>query len=457
MGHGPMQYMRDFKAFACDFEYYLSLSNEPVSVCLTERQMYILSVWNSYTPWMTRWYNTEDTSSAQLALIAAEIEDLLMCGCGVPVPSLTDIYNTTNYVNTTNAVYNETYNTWNDNGQTVVSIAPNLDFDTGDPVNISKLVCFAIEALIRAALAQAQQVNNGTAAQSVNMTNQIAAAMAGLATAGGLATGIGGAAAGVVAFFGGPWMLLGLALGGVGLHIATLFMGADNSLFQNTTAIDNVICNAQANLDNKQITRAAFQAALTPLGYGPGTPEAQLAALIQPYLDDLNVYLQFLSQGNVLYDAVTFADLPDCDCSAWCRHLDAAHGLGTFFVATGGLGPQALWNGSQWGPNNALINSRITLEADMGATYNLTSMRYKFSGTNAVGDLNSVVWLNYPFAGVVDIAPWTANTLLVATVSQQKFNIDIESSFDTSVPITVGLTDVYVYGTGPEPSWGEPC
>lgn len=330
--HPPLKWMSNFKAVAIDYEFYLSLSDEPQSVCLTERQMYVLSVQNTYTYWLTRWYNTDDITQKTVEFIAAEIEGLLvMCNCGVPALTPTDVFNTTNYVNTTTAIYNTTQNTWYEGDETVISIAPHLDYDTGDPVDISKLICFAIDMLIKSILAQGKTMNESTAAQNTNLMNVISSAMSGLSTAGAAAALIGGVAASAVAFFGGPWMLLGLALGAVGVKIATLFMGADNSLFENSSAIANVICAAQNNLNDKQVDRAAFMAALTPLGYDPGTPEAQLAAMIQPFLDDLDTYLQFMVLGNQLYSKVTFALMPDCGCDVGPRFL-LINGLPDIFM-----------------------------------------------------------------------------------------------------------------------------
>lgn len=313
--HPPLKWMSNFKAVAIDYEFYLSLSDEPQQVCLTERQMYVLSVQNTYTYWLTRWYNTDDITQKTVEFIAAEIDGLLvMCNCGVPALTPTDVFNTINYVNNTTEIYNNTQNTWYEGDETVYSIAPNLDFDTGDPVNISKLICAAIDTLVRSILAQGQTMNGQTAAQNSNLLNVISSAMAGLATAGSIAALIEGVGAAAVALFGGPWMLLGLALGAVGLKIATLFMGADNSLFENEDAIAKVICQMQKNLDNAQVDRAAFMGALSPNTFTPGSAEAQLADLIQPFLDDLDTYLQFMVFGNQLYSTVTFAEMPDCGC-----------------------------------------------------------------------------------------------------------------------------------------------
>lgn len=314
MGHGPLKNMRDFKAVAVDYEYYLTLSDDPVSVCLTERQMYVLSVQNTYTAWLTRWYNTDDINQNVVVAIAAEIEALLMCGCGIPQPTITDRLNTITYNNSTTTIYENTENTWNAGGQTVISIAPNLDWDTGDPIDIAKLTCAAIRNLLNAIAAQGKQMNQQTADQNKDQVNLVSSALAGLSTAGSAALVVGGGAAAVVGFFGGPWVVLGLALGAVGAKVATLFMGAPATLFDDTEALEKVACAMINNTGDGSMTREKFQAALTPNDFAPGSPEAQLAAMIQPYLDDLTVYLQFMSLGNQLYEVSDFALLPDCGC-----------------------------------------------------------------------------------------------------------------------------------------------
>jgi len=359
MGHGPLKNMRDFKAVAVDYEYYLTLSDQPVSVCLTERQMYILSVWNTYTPWMTRWYNTDDVSAAELATIAAEIENLLMCGCGIPQPTITDRLNTRIYNDNSTTVYESVENTWNTGGQTVISIAPNLDWDTGDPIDISKLTCAAIRNLLNAIVAQGKQMNQQTADQNKDQVNVISSALAGLSTAGSAAIVVGGGAAAVVGFFGGPWVVLGLALGAVGAKVATLFMGAPTSVFDDTEAVEKVACAMINNTNDGSMTREKFQGALTPNDFAPGSPEALLAAMVQPYLDDLTVYLQFMSLGNQLYEISDFALLPDCGCEPAKTCYDFTTG-------------QHGWSGDEYKPGEGysrrddFYKSRILLGCDLG-------------------------------------------------------------------------------------------
>jgi len=311
--HGPMRYMGNFKAVAIDYEYYLSLSDEPKAVCLTERQMYVLTVQNTYTFWATRWYNIEDTSAAQLQLIAAEIEDLLMCGCGVPEPSLTDRYNTTTYSTTTYATYQETYNTWNDAGQTVDSIAPNLDYDgSNPPEDIDKLICLNLNLLLRTIVETAMKAKQMSDQESRDLVTNLRNVFAAIGIAAGAAMAGGGLLAAAAAFFMAPELILGMAIMAVAAASVVLLAATDLSVFQDAEAYMQVGCTMVANMTGAQLTRARFMAGLDPNEFEPGSNAEKLAAIVQPYLNDLNVYLQFLSTGNGLYDAADIGALPDC-------------------------------------------------------------------------------------------------------------------------------------------------
>jgi len=262
LGHGPLQYMSNFKAVQIDYEYYLTLSDEPQAVCLTERQMYILSVQNTYTYWGTRWYNTDDVSEAQLKLIAAEIEDLLMCGCGTPEPSITDRFTSNSYMTTTNTFYEETYNTWNDGGQTVVSIAPNLDFDTGDPADIDKVTCANINILLQTIIEAAIAYKQKTTQEKKDITKNLGSVFAALASAGGAAIASGGILAVGMAYLGGPLTVFGLAMAAVGLFIANIVETTDLTVLQDAEAIEEVRCTLTQNLIGENLTRERFMAGL---------------------------------------------------------------------------------------------------------------------------------------------------------------------------------------------------
>jgi len=233
-----------------------------------------------------------------------------MCCCE---PSITDRFTANTYMTTTNTFYEETYNTWNDGGQTVGSIAPNLDFDTGDPADIDKVTCANINILLQTIIEAAIAYKRQTTQEKKDITKNLASVMAALAAAGGAAIAAGGILAAGMAFLGGPLTVFGLAVAAVGLFIANIVETTDLSVFQDAGAIEEVRCTLTQNLIGENLTRERFMAGLTPNDFDPGSNAEKLAAVVQPYLDDLNVYLQFLVEGNGLYDAVDIGALPDCE------------------------------------------------------------------------------------------------------------------------------------------------
>lgn len=311
--HGPVKYMSNFKAVQIDYEYYLTLSDKPQSVCLTERQMYVLSVQNTYTSWFTRWYNTDDITEKTVQFIGAEIEDLLMCGCGIPEPTFTDRMNSQTYVTNTSSDYTTTYNTWNTAGQTVASIAPNLDYSTGVPADIDKLMCLAYQLILTTIIESVKTEKAQDLASQKDLTKGLTGVFGGLATAGGAGLAIGGVGAAIVGFFGGPWLVFGLALAAVGTAIATLVNGVDSSALDDEDALHDVYCTMVINSVGMTPTRDVFQNALTPNDFDPGSHQEAIASVVQPYLDDLDTYLQFLVAANGLYDVSDFGALPECE------------------------------------------------------------------------------------------------------------------------------------------------
>lgn len=408
--HGPFRWMGNFKAVAIDYEYYLTLSDEPRSVCLTERQMYVLSVQNTYTAWLTRWYNTDDITQKTVQFIAAEIESLLMCGCGIPQPTITDRLNTITYNNSTTTIYENTENTWNAGGQTVISIAPNLDWDTGDPIDIAKLTCAAIRNLLNAIAAQGKQMNQMTADQNKDLVNGISSALGGLSAASGAAAVLAGLGVGVVGFFASPWLTFGLALGAVGTKIGSLFVEAPPTLFDDTEAIEKLVCVMVNNTNDDTMTREKFQGALTPNDFAPGSPEAQLAEMVQPYLDDLTVYLQFMSLGNQLYEVTDFATLPECGCEGPCDDGDdfttGTHG---WTSANGSSTYTEYHTGEGWGRGSAVPN-RIGIRIPQDGTVSKITLRWN-QETNGQLDLSTFNYTTKLFSQIDNTGTeWTIDT-----------------------------------------------
>jgi hypothetical protein len=213
----------------------------------------------------------------------------------------------------TNTYYEETYNTWNDAGQTVISIAPNLDFGTGVPADIDKIICTSVSILLHTIIDAAIAYKQKATAEKKDIQKNLASVFAALAAAGGAAIAAGGILAAGVAYLGGPLTLFGLAMAAVGLFIANLVETTDLSVLQDPEAIELVRCTLAQNMVGEQLTRTRFMGALSPNHFPSGGNAEKLAAIVQPYLNDLNVYLQFLTTGNGLYDAVDIGELPDCE------------------------------------------------------------------------------------------------------------------------------------------------
>lgn len=238
--------------------------------------------------------------------------------CVVPIPccsepSITDRFTTNNYISATSTTYQETYNTWNDNDQTIISIAPNLDWETGSHTDINKLFCMAFKMLVVALTQTAATQANQDAAGKRDIVKATGAALGGLAAAGGIAIGVGGGAAALVALAGGPITLIGLAIGGVAVAFGSLFIQADNSAMNDQDALAAVANTMYCNTKDAPMTQTAFSGSLEPNEFVTSSHEAKIAAVVAPFIQDTTVYLEFLAIMNQYYDAVNFAVMPECD------------------------------------------------------------------------------------------------------------------------------------------------
>lgn len=452
---------KNWKAFGIDYEYYLSLSDRPSPVCLSERQMYVLMVQNSSTGWLTRWYNTDDVNQLTVSFIQAEIEEILMaCGCGVPAPTFTDYINSKTYVDGATTIYNSTYSTWNTGGQTVLSVAPNLDYATGTPADITNLMCLAWGLLLEVIIEQAKIVKRETPERQRQLTSQLAAVFAGLATAGGIATSLGGAAAAVVAFFGGPALILGLALASVGLALASVIQGVPDEAFVDEAAIEEIRCTLIGNATGMTPTRAVFTAALTPNNFIAGSNAAKIAPLIQPFLSDLNTYLQFIQQMSALYDIAPASALPSCATCVWSHTTD-------FALSDGGFAANAI---GAYSAGNGWIDSLFITSNNAGyrgvelgktlptATY--TKIRVEYAATFGV-TFNSGDYLGLIRLGAADL--YGATTPTRPTNPMEWNGSDAGTSFLIIVLASVTaagggdgggsaiITKIYFEGTGANP------
>ncbi len=244
------------------------------------------------------------------AIYEAQRSKSMCCGCD---PSISDRFAANTYMTETNAAYEDTFETWDAAGQTVVSIAPNLDFATGDPTSIDKVMCSSVSILLSTIMQSAIAYKRATAQEKKDIQKNLADVFAALAAAGGAAIAAGGILAAGMAFLGGPLTVFGLAMAAVGLFVANVVETVDLSVLQDTEAIELIRCTLAQNIMGETLTRSRFQGALSPNHFPVGGNAEKLAAIVQPYLDDLTVYLQFLVTGNGLYDAVDLGELPECD------------------------------------------------------------------------------------------------------------------------------------------------
>lgn len=163
--------------------------------------------------------------------------------------------------------------------------------------------------------------------------------------------------------------------------------------------------------------------------------------------------------GSIARDAdesTKWEDFDECP-TGWCRSF-VGPDLQSVFTPTGGLGAQATWNGTGYTANSGLINSRITLEADLGSSVVVEDIVCIYDTTPTPGAINSVTMYAEHFASVLGSAAWVLETLIDITgTTMQKFDVDTVSSFDTSVPITATLVEIRVRGSGTPPDVGVAC
>lgn len=439
--HPPFRQMRQFKAVAADWEYFLSLSDEGRLYCLSDRQVYILLVQCEYIGWLTRWYNTEDITQNTVQLVQSEVMNALM-SC-VDISILVDqgklqLTRNVQQQQIQSQQLRDGYAEEYDGSPTSINPdAPTTDFgSTGD----------RYDALCAALMAFVYQFAKG----------QIEAIVAGDAAAFALLAGAALLLIPGLNLFYIAGAAIALIAGGGIIGVAT---GTAVAALQDTTALDNVVCFIRDTIKAESVTEANWSACLDSYPFSVGSHEAIICDFIKPTLAD-NYFVILDMLGQAYSGTINGEPLPACPCDtlAWCRHLDAAHDLGTLFTGTGGLGAQALWDGSKWVRNDAIAPGRITIGADMGATYAITSIRIVRTAAWTGGDTNETVLYAPTFATVIDTAAIPADLTFSVSLNVQTFQIDEVSSFLVeNDPIGGGITDMYISGTGTAPTWGEAC
>jgi len=369
--HMPFQYMKQFKAIALDYDYYLTLEDEGRLYCLTDRQIYLLMGQLDYIGWMTRWYNADDITQTTLGFIQSELmEKLMTC---VDISILVD----QGKLNLTRSVQQ----------QQIQSQALRDAYEgeyTGDPTSINPDAPTAnfgstgdrYDALCAALMAFVYQFAKGQI-EAIVAGDVAAFALMGLAAA-LLIPGlnlffIAGAAIALIA---------GGGIIGVTTAVACEALG-------DAAALDAVVCYMRDTLKAQSVTEANWSACLDSYPFSVGSHEAIICDFIKPTLS--NNYLTVLDMlGQAYNGTINGEPLPECPCE---EPIDPCEDASLSFDFTTGehdwyetVPDYAVYHpGEGWGRNS--WHGRISIDTIVTGTIN--RVKVYFNGTIPGIDIRS--------------------------------------------------------------------
>jgi hypothetical protein len=294
--HPPFRQMRQFKAVAADWEYFLSLSDEGSLYCLTDRQVYILLVQCEYIGWLTRWYNTEDTSQATVQLVQSEVMNALMSCVDVSVlisqAELNLVDSVTNKQLESQALRDILEEDYDGSPTSINPNAPTTNFGASGDRNTA--LCAGLTAFVyQFARNQADSVRAGQVGGLLSVALIAALLIPGL----NFFFVVGASIA----------VILGLGTIGVTTSVAI-------AALTDTTALDAVICYMRDTLDSQAVSEANWNACLDSYPFTVGSNAAIVADFIKATLPQN--YLTILNILGQAYTGVIDGDpLPECPCA----------------------------------------------------------------------------------------------------------------------------------------------
>lgn len=240
--------------------------------------------------------------------------------------SYTTIYENNSYISTTQNTYNTNNTTYNNN---TVNIAPNMIYGGGlSSANQDKVMCFALDTLLEAICASMAQLKIDEVNDQKSLASIVGSVMNGLSATGGTALGLGITSIGGITLS--PWLIIGLALGGIGASIGGAIMTPDVSLYTNETIRDEIKCVAYNYLKGQTPTQARFKVCLDTATFSGDS--LVLKNLIRNYFQSTDIYVQFMKLCNELYNVAS--SLPACPCAStgqtWSHLLDFTQGANGF-------------------------------------------------------------------------------------------------------------------------------
>lgn len=293
----PFKYMKQFKAFAGDYEYLLTLSDEGQLYCLSEQQVYAINVQLDYIGWLTRWYNTDDVTQTTVDRLKSDIAEALM-SC-VDVSILVDQANENLITTVTNrAIQSQTLrdiyaDEYTGSPTSINPNAPTTTWSYSGTDDGEAALCAALTAFVyQFARSQADSVRAGQVGGLAAISLIALLLIPGL----NIFFVVGAAIA----------VLAGLGTVGVTTEAAI-------QALTDTDALGNVICCMRDSMANDSVSSATFEASLGGCSFGVGSHEQIIADFLTPTLADN--YLTFLDFMGVGYVGVTTDEpIPECPC-----------------------------------------------------------------------------------------------------------------------------------------------
>lgn len=290
--------MKQFKAFAGDYEYLLTLSDQGELYCLTEQQVYAIEVQLEYIGWLTRWYNTDDITQTTVDRLKSDIAEALMSCVDVQIlvdqaeaNLVTDVTNRAIQSQTLRKVYSDRYTGV---PTSINANAPTTTFSYSNTALGDEALCAALMAFIyQFARAQADSVRAG----------QIGGLAAIALIAFLLIPGLN------IFFVVGAAIAVLAGLGTIGVTTETAI-----SALTDMTALDAVVCCMKDKIKNQAVSQANWNAALSTCGFAGGSNSAIVRDFVNATL--ATNYLTFLDMiGTAYVGAVGNSEMPACPCS----------------------------------------------------------------------------------------------------------------------------------------------
>lgn len=194
-------------------------------------------------------------------------------------------------------------NTYNDNSQTVISIAPDLVYDSTEDDDIRDvLVCWACREIVKI-MCEAEIANRNVQAIGAAVGSAVLAIVGALIDAG------------IIVVSGGSGTPLAIAVASALTGVAgALWAGVSTDVLSNEGAREDVACCMYNALKGASPERTAFLASLDGCEFAPGSMQAQLSGAIAGQLSQPDMHAAWLNYAQENYRAAELGLLSDCPC-----------------------------------------------------------------------------------------------------------------------------------------------